>query len=31
VQTARLARGKLSVYEEFPDEVVAVIRPFLAA
>ena len=30
VQTARLARGKLSVYEEFPDEVAAVLRPFLA-
>jgi pimeloyl-ACP methyl ester carboxylesterase len=30
VQAARLPRGKLSVYEEFPDEVAAVLRPFLA-
>jgi pimeloyl-ACP methyl ester carboxylesterase len=29
-QAARLARGKLSVHEEFPDEVVAALRPFLA-
>jgi pimeloyl-ACP methyl ester carboxylesterase len=28
VQTIRLERGKLSVYEEFPDEVVAAIQPF---
>jgi pimeloyl-ACP methyl ester carboxylesterase len=31
VQTARIARGKLSVYEEFPDEVFAAVEPFLAA
>jgi hypothetical protein len=30
VQVARLPRGKLSVYEEFSDEVAAVLRPFLA-
>jgi pimeloyl-ACP methyl ester carboxylesterase len=30
VQAARLPRGKLSVCEEFPDEVAAVLRPFLA-
>jgi pimeloyl-ACP methyl ester carboxylesterase len=30
VETARLARGKLAVHEEFPDEVVAALRPFLA-
>jgi pimeloyl-ACP methyl ester carboxylesterase len=30
VETARLARGKLSVHEEFPDAVVAALRPFLA-
>jgi pimeloyl-ACP methyl ester carboxylesterase len=30
VTTARLARGKLSVHEEFPDDVAAVLRPFLA-
>jgi len=30
VQTARLKRGKLSVYEEFPDEVFAAMEPFLA-
>jgi pimeloyl-ACP methyl ester carboxylesterase len=30
VETARLARGKLSVHEEFPDDVVAALRPFLA-
>jgi pimeloyl-ACP methyl ester carboxylesterase len=29
VSTVRLARGKLSVHEEFPDEVVAALRPFL--
>ncbi|HEY6257318.1 MAG TPA: alpha/beta hydrolase [Xanthobacteraceae bacterium] len=31
VATARLARGKLSVHEEFPDDVAAALRPFLAA
>jgi pimeloyl-ACP methyl ester carboxylesterase len=31
VATVRLARGKLSAYEEFPDEVAAALRPFLAA
>jgi pimeloyl-ACP methyl ester carboxylesterase len=30
VETARLARGKLAAHEEFPDEVVAALRPFLA-
>jgi pimeloyl-ACP methyl ester carboxylesterase len=30
VQTARLERGKLSVYEEFPDAVFAAMEPFLA-
>ncbi len=30
VETVCLAHGKLSVYEEFPDEVVAALRPFLA-
>lgn len=30
VETVRLPRGKLSVYEEFPDEVAAALRPFLA-
>jgi pimeloyl-ACP methyl ester carboxylesterase len=30
VETMRLARGKLSVYEEFPDDVAAVLRPFMA-
>jgi pimeloyl-ACP methyl ester carboxylesterase len=30
VTTVRLARGKLSVHEEFADEVVAGLRPFLA-
>jgi pimeloyl-ACP methyl ester carboxylesterase len=30
VETARLAGGKLSVHEEFPDDVVAALRPFLA-
>ncbi len=29
VRVVRLARGKLSVYEEFPDDVVSAIRPFL--
>jgi pimeloyl-ACP methyl ester carboxylesterase len=29
VETARLAGGKLAVHEEFPDEVVAALRPFL--
>jgi pimeloyl-ACP methyl ester carboxylesterase len=29
VQSARLARGKLSVHEEFPDDVAAALRPFL--
>jgi pimeloyl-ACP methyl ester carboxylesterase len=31
VQTVRLKRGKLSVYEEFPDEVAAAVLPFLSA
>ena len=31
VETARIPRGKLSVYEEFPDAVAAAIEPFLAA
>jgi len=30
VTTVRLARGKLSVHEEFADEVAAALRPFLA-
>jgi pimeloyl-ACP methyl ester carboxylesterase len=30
VTTARLARGKLSVHEEFADDVAAVLQPFLA-
>jgi len=30
VQTVRLKRGKLSVYEEFPDEVAAAMLPFLS-
>jgi pimeloyl-ACP methyl ester carboxylesterase len=30
IATARLARGKLSVHEEFPDDVAAALRPFLA-
>jgi pimeloyl-ACP methyl ester carboxylesterase len=30
VETARLARGKLSVHEEFPDDVSAALQPFLA-
>jgi pimeloyl-ACP methyl ester carboxylesterase len=29
VRTERLPRGKLSVHEEFPDDVYAAIRPFL--
>jgi pimeloyl-ACP methyl ester carboxylesterase len=29
LRTARLARGKLSVHEEFPDEVAAAVQPFL--
>jgi pimeloyl-ACP methyl ester carboxylesterase len=29
VETIRLARGKLAVHEEFPDDVAAVLRPFL--
>jgi pimeloyl-ACP methyl ester carboxylesterase len=29
VRAIRLAHGKLSVYEEFPDDVVSAIRPFL--
>jgi pimeloyl-ACP methyl ester carboxylesterase len=29
VQTARIGRGKLSVHEEFPDQVAAAIEPFL--
>ena len=29
VRTERLARGKLSLHEEFPDEVSAAIKPFL--
>jgi pimeloyl-ACP methyl ester carboxylesterase len=31
VETVRIPRGKLSVYEEFPDAVAAAIEPFLAA
>jgi pimeloyl-ACP methyl ester carboxylesterase len=31
VETARIPRGKLSVYEEFPDLVAAAMEPFLAA
>jgi pimeloyl-ACP methyl ester carboxylesterase len=31
VSAVRLARGKLSVHEEFPDELVAALRPFLAS
>jgi pimeloyl-ACP methyl ester carboxylesterase len=31
VQVERLPKGKLSLHEEFPDEVVSVIRPFLLA
>jgi pimeloyl-ACP methyl ester carboxylesterase len=31
VTAVRLARGKLSVHEEFPDEVVLALQPFLAA
>jgi pimeloyl-ACP methyl ester carboxylesterase len=30
VSSVRLARGKLSVHEEFPDEVAAALQPFLA-
>jgi pimeloyl-ACP methyl ester carboxylesterase len=30
VRTVRLERGKLSVHEEFPDEVFAAVEPFLA-
>jgi pimeloyl-ACP methyl ester carboxylesterase len=30
VEAARLPGGKLSVHEEFPDDVVAALRPFLA-
>ena len=30
VETIRLACGKLSVHEEFPDDVVAALQPFLA-
>ena len=30
IGTVRLARGKLAVHEEFPDDVAAVLRPFLA-
>jgi pimeloyl-ACP methyl ester carboxylesterase len=30
VQTARLERGKLSVYEEFPDATIAAMLPFLS-
>lgn len=29
VRVERLPKGKLSVHEEFPDEVMSVIRPFL--
>ena len=29
IQIERLPKGKLSLHEEFPDEVVSVIRPFL--
>ena len=29
IQVERLPKGKLSLHEEFPDEVVSVIRPFL--
>jgi len=31
VETARLARGKLALHEEFPDDVVAAMLPFLTA
>jgi pimeloyl-ACP methyl ester carboxylesterase len=31
VETRRLARGKLAVHEEFPDDVIAVMQPFLDA
>jgi len=30
IEAARLAGGKLSVHEEFPDDVAAALRPFLA-
>ena len=30
VQTARLERGKLSVYEEFPDATIVAMQPFLS-
>jgi len=30
VRTERLLRGKLSVHEEFPDDVYAAIKPFFA-
>jgi pimeloyl-ACP methyl ester carboxylesterase len=30
IETVRLARGKLAVHEEFPDDVAAALRPFLA-
>jgi hypothetical protein len=29
IQIERLPKGRLSLHEEFPDEVVSVIRPFL--
>jgi uncharacterized protein YlzI (FlbEa/FlbD family) len=31
VKTVRLSVGKLSVYEEFPDEVANIIREFLTS
>ena len=31
IETIRLARGKLAVHEEFPDDVAAALRPFLAS
>jgi pimeloyl-ACP methyl ester carboxylesterase len=31
VETRRLARGKLAVHEEFPDDVIAAMQPFLTA
>jgi pimeloyl-ACP methyl ester carboxylesterase len=31
VRTVCLKKGKLSVHEEFPDEVVQVVKPFLTA
>ncbi|WP_213030248.1 alpha/beta fold hydrolase, partial [Acinetobacter baumannii] len=30
VRLERLPKGKLSIHEEFPDEVASVIRPFLS-